>query len=53
MKDLKREVKITELNKRVMQLEKDLEIASLKQLEKIQKNSIVIPATTTEVSKEN
>jgi Zn-finger domain-containing protein len=34
MKDLKREVKITELNKRVMQLEKDSEIATLKQLDK-------------------
>tara|TARA_R110000868_G_scaffold61116_2_gene185891 strand:+ start:629 stop:976 length:348 start_codon:yes stop_codon:yes gene_type:complete len=53
MKDLKRELKITELNKRLMQLEKDLEIASLKQLEKIQKNSTAISATTTEVSKEN
>ena len=34
MKDLKRELKIVELNKKVMLLEKDIEIASLKQLDR-------------------
>jgi uncharacterized membrane protein YciS (DUF1049 family) len=52
MKDLKREVKITELNKRVMQLEKDIEIASLKHLDNTRNNATVIASIPSDVGLE-